>query len=164
MTRSRKQYGRRTEPVVVICSVLILLFSGAGLAWLGRETIRHVTADTQPATVVSVDSHPNPFQKRNQRRERSVSFELDDGTVHASSVRKRLLWHPSPGDRILVYAHSPDAWTIHEEFSWTGTLLWTLALLVPWLFLILKVAEKLNAKPANTRAPNESRGKSRRRS
>lgn len=143
MTQARKRYGRGPEPVVIICSILVLMFSAGMLTWLGRETVRHVTADTRPATVVSVDSHPNPFQKRSRRRENTISFELADGTPHSSSARRRLLWHPSPGDRVHVYEHAPGRWSIHEAFSWPRTIFYALALLLPWLFLLLKVSEKL---------------------
>ena len=132
---------RVTPFLAWVFSLVILTGSGILLGFVVRDTVRHVTADDQPAVVTEVGGTSSRISNNDRRRARSISFRLEDGTEHAASAEQRWFWWPSPGDTVHVHETSPDDWEISEEFSWIGTLGWIAALLLPWVVAVLKVWE-----------------------
>ncbi|MDR7251990.1 hypothetical protein J2X46_000966 [Nocardioides sp. BE266] len=132
----------RVTPLLAwVFSLVVLAASTVLLGFFVRDTVRHVTADDQPAVVTDVGGTSPRVSNNDRRRERSISFRLEDGTEHAASAEQRWFWSPSPGDTVHVHETSPDSWEISEEFSWIGTLGWIAALLVPWLVALAKIWE-----------------------
>jgi hypothetical protein len=132
----------RVTPLLAwVFSLVILAGSGVMLGFVVRDTVRHVTADDQPAVVTDVGGTGSRISNNDRRRARSISFRLEDGTEHAASAEQRWFWWPSPGETVHVHETSPDNWEISEEFSWIGTVGWTAALLLPWVVAALKVWE-----------------------
>jgi hypothetical protein len=134
--------GYRVTPFLAwLFSLVILTGSGVLLGLTVRDTVRHVTADDQPATITDVGDTTSRISTNNRRQARTITFRLADGTEHAASARKRWFWWPAPGDTIHVHQDGPDSWEISEEFSWVRTLGFTGLLLLPWLVALAKVWE-----------------------
>lgn len=133
---------RPTERLVIwVCSIAVLAGSAALLGWLTVGAVDHVTADDQPATITDVSRSGSRTMIGRHRRERSVSFRLEDGTEHADSIRSRWTWSPEEGDTIHVHRVADEDWEISEDFSWPATAGWAALALLPWLFVLLKAQE-----------------------
>ena len=132
---------RVTPLLATLFSVAILAASGVLLGFVVRDTVRHVTADDQPAQVTDVSGTASRSMTGRRRNGRSIAFRLDDGSEHAASARSRWWWRPDEGDTVHVHETSPDDWEISEAFSWPATVGYTVALLLPWIVAMLKVWE-----------------------
>lgn len=121
-------------------SAVVLGICAYFLVDITRDTVAHVTADAQPATIVDIQSVGNRNGKGSSR-EKLMSFELRDGSAQSDEVRGRWLWWPSEGETIHVWEAAPGDWEVREDFSWVGTIGWTSALLIPWLIALAKVWE-----------------------
>lgn len=132
----------RVTPLLAwIFSIVVLAGSGVLLGLGVRDTVQHLTADDQPATVTEVGGTSSRTSTNDRRRSRSISFRLEDGSEHAAAADSRWFWWPSEGDTIHVHETAPDDWTISEEFSWVRTIGYGVLLLLPWLFALLKAWE-----------------------
>ncbi len=132
----------RVTPLLAwLCSLVILAGSGVLLGLGVRDTVRHVTADDQPATVIEVGGTGSRISNNDRRRSRSISFRLEDGAEHAAAAESRWFWWPSPGDTVHVHETSPGDWEISEEFSWLRVLGFGVLFLLPWLVALAKVWE-----------------------
>lgn len=132
----------RVTPITAFAfSVVILGISSFFLVGLARDTVAHVTADAQPATIVDTEHH-----HRSTRRESSatsLTFELRDGSIHSDLVHPGFFWWPSVGETIHAYEAAPSDWKVMEDFSWPATIGGMLVLLIPWLFAILKLWDRV---------------------
>ena len=133
---------RPTDRLLIwVCSVAVLAGSAALLGWLTVGAVDHVTAEDQPAVITDVSGSGSRTTIGRHRRERTISFRLEDGTQHADSVRSRWTWWPHEGDTIHVHQVSADDWEISEAFSWPATVGSAAFALLPWLFVLLKAEE-----------------------
>ncbi|NYE35966.1 hypothetical protein F4692_001070 [Nocardioides cavernae] len=133
---------RRATPLLVwVLSLVVLAGCGVMLALGARDTVRHVTADDQPATITEVGGTGSRVSTNDRRRSRSIGFRLEDGSEHAAAAEGRWFWWPSPGDTIHVHRTSSGDWEISEEFSWLRTLGYGALFLLPWLVALLKAWE-----------------------
>jgi hypothetical protein len=132
----------RVTPLLAwLFSLVILVGSGVLLGLTVRDTVRHVSADDQPATITEVGDTTSRISSNNRRRARTISFRLSDGSEHASAARKRWFWWPEEGDTVHVHETSSGRWEISEEFSWVRSIGWSVVLLLPWLVALAKVWE-----------------------
>lgn len=131
---------RVTPWMAWVFSVLVLAFTGVLLADIARDTVAHVTADDQPATIVDIERVGARTGSGN-RREELLTFELRDGTISSDQVEGRLLWWPSKGDTVHVHEVAPGDWEVSEDFSWLRAIGGGALLLLPWLVLLAKVWE-----------------------
>ena len=149
----------RVTPLLAwVFSVIILAGSGVLLGLGVRDTVRHVTADDQPATITEVGGTGSRVTNNDRRRSHSIGFRLEDGSEHAHAAEGRWFWWPGPGDTVHVHESSPGDWEISEEFSWLRTLGYGVLLLLPWvvaLFAAWEWAEDL-APPSGARPRNGS--------
>ena len=132
---------RVTPFLAWVFSLVVLAATGTLLGFLVRDTVRHVTADDQPATITDVGATSSRVSNNDRRRSRSISFRLEDGAEHAAAADTRWFWWPDEGDTVHVHEVSPGDWEISEEFSWLRTLGGGALLLLPWLVALAKVWE-----------------------